>query len=198
VDHSSIDARAAKTIHADLAKKQIGYLDAPVTGGTPSAINGTLTVFVGGETNVLDKVKSIMTAYAQQIHHMGDSGTGQLVKVCNQHLLFVIQLAICEMVNLARQLGLDVKKLEAAFKGNLFDSKIWQLFGGAVISEEPKKYAHIQTLLKDSEYIHNAAKTANSPIPLSSATTELIRMAINKGMGEQDITTLINLFKSAR
>jgi 3-hydroxyisobutyrate dehydrogenase len=109
IDFSTTGPACARKMFSEAAKKQIHFLDAPVSGGDVGAKNGTLTVMVGGDRNIFDLCLPAFQGVGKNIHYCGNSGSGQAVKLCNQILCAVNMLAVCESMKLAELLAIDPK-----------------------------------------------------------------------------------------
>ncbi|MGH8105397.1 MAG: NAD(P)-dependent oxidoreductase, partial [Arenimonas sp.] len=127
VDHSTVSVATARHAQKILAEKNIGFIDAPVSGGVEGARNGKLSIMVGGNEAHLEKVRPVLNAYAAKITHMGDTGAGQATKAVNQVLVAGIAQAVCEGLALGEKLGLKpellVPTLAAGAAGNWFLDK---------------------------------------------------------------------------
>lgn len=194
VDHSTICPVMVKTIANKIKYAGMAYIDAPITGSVSGAVNGTLVVFAGGDSESIEKVRPVLSAYSKRVNHMGANGYGQATKVCNQTVLLNMIFAIFEMVNLAKQQGLDTDKLLSVFEDSLFDCKAWRIYSQAVIFGGEQKLAPIKNVMKDMRYIQKVGKLTNSPIFLTEKTSKLVDGLISKGMGDQDIIELMQLY----
>jgi 3-hydroxyisobutyrate dehydrogenase len=125
VDHSTISPTATREMSAELAKKGVVMLDAPVSGGDVGARNATLSIMVGGPADVFANVESLLRVMGKTITHCGESGAGQLTKLVNQILVSVTNLAVSEALVFARSNGLDAHKTLSAVSGGAAGS--WQL-----------------------------------------------------------------------
>ena len=110
IDCSSIDIFTTRLLHQAARQQQVSMLDAPVSGGVAGAAAGTLTFMVGGETTTFERALPILSKMGKKIVHAGPAGNGQAAKICNNLLLAISMIGVCEAFNLAQQLGLDSKK----------------------------------------------------------------------------------------
>jgi 3-hydroxyisobutyrate dehydrogenase-like beta-hydroxyacid dehydrogenase len=124
VDHSTIDPEHARRLSADLNARGLAFLDAPVSGGAPGARAGTLSIFLGGEAAAVERARPFLSAYGQNLAHLGPSGSGQLAKSCNQAIFGTTMAAWAEVIAYARAVGLDVPRLVAAMEGSWSDSPV--------------------------------------------------------------------------
>ena len=110
VDHTTTSATVAKEVYASAKAKNIAFMDAPVSGGQAGAENGTLTIMVGGDADVYAKVEAIISCYFSQCVHMGEVGSGQQTKMCNQIAIAGAVQGVAESLHLAQKAGLDIEK----------------------------------------------------------------------------------------
>lgn len=165
-----------------LAQTRIGWIDAPVSGGTYGAAAGTLACFAGGDPRAIDAAEPFIAAYAATITRMGDIGAGQATKACNQILNFAAAAAIAEAIVIGERFGLDVARLPAALAGGMADSHILQhwrpesveginrfignladFYQGRI---DPKTRGHFSILLKDLGSIFEIARAGGAPAPI--------------------------------
>jgi len=125
VDHSTISPSATREIAAEFAKKNVAFLDAPISGGDVGARNATLSIMVGGDEAAFAKVEPLLQLMGKSISHCGPSGSGQLTKLVNQILVSVTNMAVCEALVFAKRNGLDLAKTIEAVAGGAAGS--WQL-----------------------------------------------------------------------
>lgn len=194
VDHSSISPQNTRAFAAQLP---LGWhwLDAPVSGGTGGAMQGSLAVMVGGDSTVLSDVRPIMQAYAKQITHMGAVGAGQVAKLCNQTIVTATIAAIAEAVSLAQDAGVDASMLSTALAGGWADSVLLQIFVERMHELPLKPTATIQTMLKDLNMIAGLAQEQGTAMPVSHATQQLYQISARQGLAQRDVSHLIQLLK---
>lgn len=125
IDMSTISPGVTRDITKALAEKEVEMLDAPVSGGDTGAINGTLAIMVGGKKDVVDRCMPVFQAMGKSITHVGENGMGQTVKLCNQILVSVTNMAVCEAITFATASGVDPKIMVEATKNGAAGS--WQL-----------------------------------------------------------------------
>jgi len=125
VDHTTASAECARKCHSMAQDKNIGFVDAPISGGEAGAVNGQLTIMCGGETSDFDKAQPIMEAYAKAIKLMGSSGAGQLTKMVNQICIAGILQGLAEGVHFAQKAGLDIDEVVQAIGKGAAQS--WQM-----------------------------------------------------------------------
>ena len=180
VDFSSIAPDRTRDIAARLAAASgIGWIDAPVSGGTKGAEEGTLAVMAGGEAADIERVRPFVLEMAQRLTRMGSLGAGQTAKLCNQVIVGSTMAVLAEATRLAVNAGIDAARLPEALAGGFADSKPLQLFVPRMakgLHEPPLGHAH--TMLKDLDSVHALAKATGTPTPMTAVAAELFRALI--------------------
>jgi 3-hydroxyisobutyrate dehydrogenase len=179
VDFSSIHPDAARAVAARLkAANGMGWIDAPVSGGTKGAEEGTLAVMAGGDAADIERVRPYVLAMARRLTHMGPTGAGQTTKLCNQVIVGCAMAVLAEATRLATNAGIDATRLPEALAGGFADSIPLQLFVPRMaqgIHSPPM--GHIATMLKDLDTVIDVARDTSSPVPMSALAAQLFRLA---------------------
>jgi 3-hydroxyisobutyrate dehydrogenase len=205
VDSSTIDPHAAREVAALAAKQGNPAADAPVSGGTGGAVAGTLTFMVGASPELFDRVKPVLAAMGTNIVHCGDSGTGQVAKICNNLLLAISMIGVAEVMNLGASLGIDPKVLAGIINtssGRCWSSDTYNPYPG-VMDNVPaaRNYTGgfgVDLMLKDLGLAGDAAKLAKQPIALGGAARELYQIFSAQGAGSKDFSAIIQLLQAPR
>ena len=195
VDNSTIKPAAARSIAAELAKKGVQALDAPVSGGEPGARNGTLTIMVGGDASALEKVTPVFLATGKTITHVGEAGAGQVAKAANQIMVAAQMVAMGELLVFSKKAGVDPRKVVDAIKAGAaqcwaLDVKPQRLFDG---NRTPGFKAYMQ--LKDMGIVLETARQYGIPLPSAEANTKLFQQMIESGMGELDNSAIVGVIE---
>lgn len=195
VDNSTIKPGAARRIAAELAKKGVAALDAPVSGGDIGARNATLTIMVGGEVAALEKVMPVLLTMGKAVTHVGGPGAGQVAKAANQIMVAAQMVAMGELLVFSRKAGVDPRKVVEAIKGGAaqcwtLDVKPPRLFAG---NRAPGFKAYMQ--LKDLKIIMDTAAEYDIPVPGSAENTRLFQQMIDLGMGELDNSAVVGVIE---
>jgi 3-hydroxyisobutyrate dehydrogenase len=179
VDFSSIHPDAARAIAARLkAANGMGWIDAPVSGGSKGAQEGTLAVMAGGEAADIERVRPYVLAMARRLTHMGPVGAGQTTKLCNQVIVGCAMAVLAEATRLAANTGIDARRLPEALTGGFADSIPLQLFVPRMVQGiDSPPLGHIATMLKDLETVADVARNASTPVPMATLAGQLFRMA---------------------
>jgi 3-hydroxyisobutyrate dehydrogenase len=176
VDFSSIAPASAREFSARLEEKGMGLVDAPVSGGVAGAEQGTLAIMAGGRPEHIERVRPVVMHLAARFTRMGDSGAGQVAKLCNQAIVGSLVAVIAEAIRLAEAAGVDAKMLPEALKGGFADSLPLQIFGARMAARRfDPPLAAAATMLKD---LQNAAAVAHEKevwMPMVERALELYR-----------------------
>jgi 3-hydroxyisobutyrate dehydrogenase len=199
IDLSSIHPETTCELARKLQQQSnIGWVDAPVSGGTLGAEQGTLAIMAGGSVENIAIARQVLAPLYKQLTHMGKIGSGQVTKICNQMIVSCNVLVIAEMMKLAQQAGVDAAKIPQALAGGFADSKPLQIVAPqmAAASFEPIKW-RVKTLLKDLNLAVDIAGKHGTAIPMSGLAAQLMQLHGSHGFLEQDPATLIKLFEDS-
>jgi 3-hydroxyisobutyrate dehydrogenase len=179
VDFSSIHPDAARAIAARLRMTNgMGWIDAPVSGGTMGAEEGTLAVMAGGDAAEIERVRPYVLSMARRLTHMGPIGAGQTAKLCNQVIVGCAMAVLAEATRLAVNAGIDAGRLPEALAGGFADSIPLQLFVPRMVQGiHSPPLGHIATMLKDLDTVVDVASHTSSPVPMASLAAQLFRLA---------------------
>lgn len=196
VDFSSIDPAATRDM-AQRLKQRCGtvWVDSPVSGGVAGAEQGSLAIMAGGPEPVIDQLRPVLAPLSQRVTRMGDTGAGQVTKICNQMIVSCNVLVMAEVMALAEKSGVDAAAIPDALKGGFADSIPLQLTGPRMAKRDfdPVKW-HVKTLLKDLDMANDLAKTMKSAIPMAGQGAELMRLHASQGNAERDPCTLVTMY----
>jgi 3-hydroxyisobutyrate dehydrogenase len=179
VDFSSIHPDAARAIAARLKEANgMGWIDAPVSGGSKGADEGTLAVMAGGDAADIERVRPYVLKMARRLTHMGPVGAGQTAKLCNQVIVGCAMTVLAEATRLAVNAGIDAGKLPEALAGGFADSIPLQLFVPRMVQGiHAPPLGHIATMLKDLDTVVDVARDTSTPVPMSALAAQLFRLA---------------------
>lgn len=196
IDLSSIHPENTRQLAATLYEKcGMGWVDAPVSGGVAGAEQGSLAVMAGGSIENISIARVVLAPLYKQLTHMGDVGSGQVTKICNQMIVSCNVLVIAEMIALAKQAGVAAEKIPEALSGGFADSRPLQIVGPEMANAifEPVKW-RVKTLLKDLNMAVDLSIKQGNAIPMSGLAAQLMQLHGSHGYLEQDPATLIKLF----
>ena len=194
IDFSSIAPASAREFAKRLQAKGIGMIDAPVSGGVPGAEKGTLAIMAGGSAEDIERARPIVMHLAQRFTRMGDSGAGQVTKLCNQIIVGSLFPVIAEAIRLAEAAGVDAKRLPEALQGGFADSLPLQIFGARMAARQfDPPLGTNAIMLKDLQNAAAVAEEFGIPLPMAQRAAERYRMLVAQGMAEMDPATLVEL-----
>ncbi|RQO70877.1 2-hydroxy-3-oxopropionate reductase [Aquitalea sp. FJL05] len=193
VDMSTISPIGARDIAARLAAAGVDFLDCPVSGGQVGAVNGSLTIMVGGKVEALSKVRPALEAMGKTITHIGDSGAGQVAKACNQIAVGVGVAAVAEVMKLAKACGVDPAPVREALLGGFAQSRVLDIHGQRMIDDNyaPGFKAHLH--LKDMGIVLDTARQLGIRLPEAERVAGLIGQLVEQGEGELDSAAIARL-----
>ena len=195
VDFSTIGLKAARNFGAELKDSHgVTYIDAPVTGGVVGAEKGALTMFAGGEATAVEDLMNILKHMATDIIYMGDCGTGQVTKICNQVMVMTTMVTMAEMIKLAENGGVASQSLPEIFAAGFANSRILEVFGEQMASRDTALTGKLKVAQKDLDLILSLGRDTATSLPMSGIATQMVRLAIDKGLGEDDITQFIRIY----
>lgn len=183
VDHSTISPQKTVEMAKQLNAQGVAYLDAPVSGGSEGAKNGTLSIMVGGEAADVERVLPILQAYGKTITHVGAQGAGQMAKLVNQILVVVNQLAVSEALLFAQAGKLDLAKTIDAVKGGAAGSWMLANRGPQMIVRDFRPGFTIDLQQKDLRLVLEAADEMGIPLIATSMVFQMYRTLQAQGLG---------------
>ena len=196
IDLSSIHPENTRQLAALLHEKcGMGWVDAPVSGGVAGAEQGNLAIMAGGSAEHIEITRIVLAPLYKQLTHMGEVGSGQITKICNQMIVSCNVLVIAEMMALAKQSGVNAGQIPAALAGGFADSKPVQIVAPEMATEtfEPVKW-RVKTLLKDLNMAVDLSAKQGTAVPMSALASQLMQLHGSHGYLEQDPATLIKLY----
>lgn len=195
IDMSTIAPAVAVRLADELAKRNIRWLDAPVSGGDVGAQQATLSIMVGGDVAVFQDCLALFQAMGKNIVHVGGNGAGQVTKVCNQIVAAGTMAAMAEALVLAAKAGADVSRVIEAIRGGA--ARCWALEVRApqILRRElaPGFKAHMQ--YKDLNIVLDAGKTYQVPLPVTGTVRELYTAMMAAGRGELDTSAVVTVLE---
>jgi 2-hydroxy-3-oxopropionate reductase len=172
IDMSTIDPAMSRTVAARLRERGVDALDAPVSGGEKGAIEGTLSIMVGGDEAAFERVLPILQALGKNITRVGEAGAGQVAKACNQLIVAVTIEAVAEALALASASGVDPAKVRSALLGGFAQSRILEVHGERMLNEAYAPGFKAKLHKKDLEIVIAAQKAAHLTLPAAELLRE--------------------------
>jgi len=195
IDTSTTEPGVTQEIFKTLAAKRISLLDAPVSGGKKAAIDGTLSIMVGGDEAVFKKCLEILNAVGTTIVRVGESGMGQVVKLVNNLIVGVTFVAVSEGFSLGTKSGLNPKILYEAIRNGWAGSKVLDVSVPAMLERNFKPGGTVNIHWKDLGYALSLAKEQDVPVPVTSLTHEIFKAARASGRGGLSQPAIVNLWE---
>ncbi len=190
VDMSTISPEATRKMAAILAEKGVGMIDAPVSGGSEGAQNGTLTIMVGGSTDAVASVLPVLEAMGKTITHVGPIGSGQIVKAINQIVIAGTYTSLAEGVTLGIKAGLDMEKVVTAIGGGAAASWVLENRSDNMIRNDYPLGFRVRLHRKDLGIALASARDLGVTLPVSALVEQLETGLVACGHGDEDISAI--------
>jgi len=195
IDMSSIAPLASQEIEKACAEKKVRMLDAPVSGGEPKAIDGTLAIMVGGEQNLFEEVKDLLLVMGATAVYCGSIGAGNTTKLANQIVVALNIAAVAEAFTLVKKAGVDPHLVFEAIKGGLAGSTVMNAKAPMMIDSNFKPGFKIDLHLKDLANAMDTGHGVGSPLPLTAAVREMMETLHADGFGNDDHSALARYYE---
>jgi 2-hydroxy-3-oxopropionate reductase len=197
VDFSTIAASTARHVAACLAAKGAAMLDAPVSGGAVGARAATLSIMVGGEVAVLERVRPLLQVLGKTIVHVGGNGAGQVAKACNQMVMVAAIQACAEAASLAAASGVDFGRVREAMLAGSAGSRVLDVFGGRMAERNFAAGVEARLHHKDYAILMGEAASLPVPLPVSAQVWQQLNALMALGWGRDDTAALLKVLESA-
>lgn len=195
IDMSSIDPVESKSIGAELAEKGIELMDAPVSGGEPKAIDGTLSVMVGGKKESFDKYYDLLMAMAGSVVYVGALGSGNVAKLANQVIVAINIAAVSEALTLAVKNGADPELVYQAIRGGLAGSTVLDAKAPMMMRHDFNPGFRIELHIKDLNNALNAAHATDTSLPITAEVMEMMQALKNDGCASCDHSAIVRYYE---
>ena len=195
IDMSSIDPTESRAISAELEKYGMEMLDAPVSGGEPKAIDGTLSVMVGGKKEVFDKYYDLLMAMAGSVVYVGEIGSGNVAKLANQMVVAINIAAVSEALTFAKKAGTDPELVYQAIRGGLAGSTVMDAKAPMMLNRNFNPGFRIELHIKDLNNALNAAHANSSPAPLTAQLMEIMQFLKSDGHASEDHSSIVKYYE---
>ncbi|WKA60537.1 2-hydroxy-3-oxopropionate reductase [Planococcus shenhongbingii] len=195
IDMSSITPVVSKEIAALALEKGVEMMDAPVSGGEPKAIDGTLAIMVGGKEEVFEQVKDVLYAMGSEVTLVGGNGSGTTAKLANQVIVNLNIAAMSEALVLASKAGIDVEKMYKAIRGGLAGSAVLDAKVPLILDRNFVAGGRIDINMKDITNVIDTAHEIGVPMPLSSQLLEIFHALKVDGKSADDHGGIVQYFE---
>jgi 2-hydroxy-3-oxopropionate reductase len=195
IDMSSIAPLVSQRIAAACADKGVEMLDAPVSGGEPGAIAGTLAVMVGGKQDVFDKNLDLMNVMGGNVVLTGDIGAGGVTKLANQIIVAANIEALSEAMVLSQKAGVDPERVFNAIRGGLAGSAVMEAKAPMMLNRNFQAGFRIRLHQKDLRNVLQTAQELNIPLPVTALVQQILGALINDGESESDHSAIVKFIE---
>jgi 2-hydroxy-3-oxopropionate reductase len=192
---SSIDPVESKKIGEELAEKNIEFLDCPVSGGEPKAIDGTLSIMCGGKKDVWEKYKSLLECMGSSVVYVGPIGSGNVAKLANQMIVAINIGACAEAFTFAKKMGSDPKLVYDAIRGGLAGSTVMDAKVPMMLEGNYQPGFRIDLHIKDLTNALNASHTIHMPVPLTANLMEVMQELKSHDEGGCDHNDIVRYYE---
>ena len=195
IDMSSINPVASKEIAAVLAQKNIDMLDAPVSGGEPKAMDGTLSFMVGGKEELVEVYRPLLETMGSSVVRCGEVGAGNTTKLANQIIVACNIQALSEALTLAQKAGVDPELVFQAIRGGLAGSTVMDAKAPMMIAGNDKPGFKIDLHIKDLNNALDCAHTVGAPLPMTAEVQEIMQWMHNHEGGQKDHSAIVQYYE---
>ena len=195
IDCSTVSPKTSRELFQLFAQKGVEFLDAPVTGSVSQAEEGNLVFIVGGRREGFEKCEAIFQAMGKSWVYMGESGAGATAKLANNTIAFINLLALIEGVSIAQEAGINLEDFIKVVSGGASQSKMVDRKSGKIISGDYTPQFAAALMDKDLGLAVNICEELKIVAPMLGLSRQVLRMAVNKGYGDKDISAVYELYK---
>lgn len=195
IDMSTISPAAAVRIGRLLGERGLAFADAPVSGGPMGAENAALTIMVGADAAVLERVRPVLECLGKLIVHVGGVGAGQITKACNQLVLLITAEAVAEGLALASRSGLNPKLVREALLGGLASSRVLDVFGGRMVTRQFDAGIPVRLYDKDLHIVFDTAGATGQRLPAFEVVRSNLERLMTRGDSEKDLSVLLEVLE---
>lgn len=195
IDMSSIDPIESQAIGAALAKQEIRMLDAPVSGGEPKAIEGTLAIMVGGAQADFDECFSLLKTMGKSVTYVGELGAGNIAKLANQIVVALNIAAVSEALVFAQKAGANPELVYQAIRGGLAGSTVMDTKAPMMLDRNFEPGFRIDLHIKDLNNVLNAGHAIQATLPLTAQAMELMQVIKGDGLGGEDHSAMVKYYE---
>jgi 3-hydroxyisobutyrate dehydrogenase len=194
IESSTLTPAWVKELAKAATQKGVDFLDAPVAGSRPQAEAAQLIYLVGGSADVLQRAEAVLKSMGGAVHHAGGVGSGAVVKLMVNALFGMQVAAMAELLGMAQHAGIDASKALEILGSTPVASPAAKLAGQSMLAKNFLPMFPVELVEKDFGYALDAARDANCSLPLTQSTLAVLRNALAKGLGEQNLTAVAQLY----
>jgi 3-hydroxyisobutyrate dehydrogenase-like beta-hydroxyacid dehydrogenase len=196
IDFSTVSPDLNEKINNHAIKKGVNFLDAPVSGGTIGAENGTLSIMVGGQKEIFEIVSPLLNVLGENIFHIGKVGSGSIVKLINQYMVSVHTQSVSEALNLAEEAGVDKDTVFSILNKSFAQSRIFERHYKEFIAKDQYTAGfELRLLSKDMALVQEMASKSNMSLPVGELVNELLNQAKESKLSNKDMSAMYKFMK---
>jgi 2-hydroxy-3-oxopropionate reductase len=195
IDMSTISPVVTEELAAEAGKKGVGMLDAPVSGGETGAIDGTLSIMVGGSEEDFERARPIFDVLGQTVVRVGEAGAGQVVKACNQIVVALVIEAVSEALVLGSKAGVDPEKIIEVLSGGLAGSKVMEAKKSFFLEHDFEPGFRVELHHKDLGIALAAGREYGVALPVTALVSQMLEALKAKGSGDRDHSAILTLIE---
>ena len=196
VDMSTIAPTETRDIGAALAERGIHFIDAPVTGSSPRAEDGTLTIMAGGSAEDFARAQPLFEVMGKLVLHVGELGQGQIVKIINNAVAATNASTLAQALVVGRATGVDLDALVAVMAAGSGGSAMLDLKAGPMREHDYSTLFKLEHMLKDVRLCLEEGQAAGVPFPAAAETREVLIAAMGRGLGDADFAALLEVIEA--
>ncbi|MFZ8764022.1 2-hydroxy-3-oxopropionate reductase [Enterococcus diestrammenae] len=195
IDMSSIAPKASQAFAERLAKQEVTFLDAPVSGGEPKAIDGTIAVMLGGNQEVFNRYEELLNTMASTVTRVGEVGAGNITKLANQMIVAINIAAISEAYSLAKKANVDPEAVYQAIRSGLAGSTVMDQKSNKIFSGDFEPGFRIELHIKDMQNVLETSQAVNVATPFSSLAMDIMQSLKAHGLEKKDHSAIANFYE---
>ena len=192
---SSIAPKASQAFAERLAKQEVTFLDAPVSGGEPKAIDGTIAVMLGGNQEVFNRYEELLNTMASTVTRVGEVGAGNITKLANQMIVAINIAAISEAYSLAKKADVDPEAVYQAIRSGLAGSTVMDQKSNKIFSGDFEPGFRIELHIKDMQNVLETSHAVNVATPFSSLAMDIMQSLKAHGLEKKDHSAIANFYE---
>lgn len=195
VDMSTIAPGSARRLAEEYARRGLGFVDAPVSGGEVGAREASLAIMAGATADVLERVRPLLLAMGRKLVHIGPPGAGQVAKACNQLIMVAAIQACAEALHLARANGVDLAAVRRALLGGSAASRVLEVMGERMVTRDFSAGIEARLHHKDFGLVMNDAVRLGTPLPVAAQVWQQLNALMANGWGKDDTSSLLRVLE---
>ena len=195
VDTSTISPEAARSVAERLAARGLPFIDASISGTSGMVAQGDCLVMAGGDKDALDRCLPPLNAIAKQVFHVGPSGTGAQIKLVHNHIIATTVASIAEAFAMGMKAGLEPEKMMEVFLPSAVGSKMMEVRGPMMVSDQYDPHMKAALFLKDLRLILESGQNLGAALPMASIAQQMMTASVSMGDGLEDVAVVLRVYE---